>query len=103
MLHCWSRRKDVTGCAPVPLSLLAASNPDPRASQRHLTPPPGVSALKTHAGQKTMFRYLDRPVFQAERVAAAAWTVGGAEAEREARTRQAERKEGAFSGCFCLP
>lgn len=40
-----------------------------------------------------MFRYLDRPVFQAERVAAAAWTVGGAEAEREARTRQAEQEE----------
>lgn len=28
-------------------------------------------------------------MFEAERVAAAAWTVGGAEAERNARTRQA--------------
>ncbi|CAN0127512.1 unnamed protein product, partial [Hapterophycus canaliculatus] len=37
-------------------------------------------------------RYLDRPVFQAERVAAAAWTVGGAEAEREARTRHEEKR-----------
>lgn len=29
-------------------------------------------------------------MFEAERVAAAAWTVGGAEAEKEARTKQVE-------------
>lgn len=43
--------------------------------------------INTNCVRNLYGRYLDRPVFQAERVAAAAWTVGGAEAEREARTR----------------
>ncbi|CAN0440748.1 unnamed protein product, partial [Ectocarpus sp. 12 AP-2014] len=40
---------------------------------------------KTVITASPKLRYLDRPVFEAERVAAAAWTVGGAEAERNAR------------------
>lgn len=65
---------------------------------------PPVSALETRAGYDVaMRRYLDRPVFQAERVAAAAWTVGGAEAEREARTRQGELNRSIFVWLFASP
>eukprot|EP00904_Undaria_pinnatifida_P012526 jgi/Undpi1/8403/HiC_scaffold_25.g10871.m1 len=47
---------------------------------------------KTVISASPKLRYLDRPVFEAEKVAAAAWTVGGAEAEREARKKYQEDK-----------
>ena len=39
-------------CTPVPLSLLAASNPNPRVSQLRLTPPRTCRSLKTRADKK---------------------------------------------------
>jgi hypothetical protein len=42
------------------------------------------------AGMKSLAYLDDRPVFEVERLAADAWAIGGAEAEKEARQKYQE-------------